>query len=82
MEREYKRLREVAEKSKSDARVHEHNAQRMVKGYTKIKNENENLYEANKKLLTQIKNSKIGRFFDTHRKEGESSQRGFDHWKQ
>ena len=48
----------------------------MAEGYTKMKNENENLYEENKKLWTQIKNSKIGRFFDTHQKE---SQRGFDH---
>ena len=50
MEREYKRLRKIAEKSKNDARVHEHKAQRMVKGYTKVKNKNENLYEVNKKL--------------------------------
>ena len=50
MEREYKRLRKIAEKSKNDARMHEHKAQRMVKGYTKVKNKNENLYEVNKKL--------------------------------
>ena len=48
----------------------------MVEGYTKEKNENENLYEANKKVWTQIKSSKIGQFFDTHRKEGQSSQKG------
>ena len=52
----------------------------MAEGYTKMKNENENLYEENKKLWTQIKNSKIGRFFGTHQKERESSQRGSNHW--
>ena len=60
--------------------MHERKAQRMAKGYTKVKNENENLYEANKKPWTQIKSSKIEQFFGIHRKEGESSQKGFNHW--
>ena len=52
MEQEFKRLWEVAEKLKDNAQMHEHKAQRMVEGYTKVKNENENLCEANKKLWT------------------------------
>ena len=44
---------------KDKVRTHERKAQRMAEGYTKVKNENENLYEANKKLWTQIKSSKI-----------------------
>ena len=82
MEWEYKRLQKIAEKSKSDAWVHEDKAQRMVEGYTKVKNKNEKLYEANKKLWTQIKKSKTGRFFGTHWKEEESSQKGSDRWQQ
>ena len=48
MEQKYKRLQDVAEKSKENAREHEHKARKMTKGYTKVKGENENLYIANK----------------------------------
>ena len=73
MERKYKRLQEIIEKSKENARVHEHKARKMTKGYTKIKDENENLYIANKKLWVQVKDTKIGCFFGTQRREGEDS---------
>ena len=53
----------------------------MTKGFTKVKDENENLYIANKKLWEQNKNSRIGRFFRTQRREGEASQRESNHWK-
>ena len=54
----------------------------MEENYTKMKGENQNLYEANKKLWTQIKDSKIGRFFDTNQRESESSQRESNRWQQ
>ena len=44
IERKYKRLQEVAEKSEENARVHEHKDRKMTEGYTKVKGENENLY--------------------------------------
>ena len=50
IEQKYIRLQEAIEKSKSNARVHEHKAQSMVEGYTKVKRVNENLYMANTKL--------------------------------
>ena len=34
MERKYKRLQDIVEKSEENARVHEHKAQRMTEGYT------------------------------------------------
>ena len=49
--------------------------------YTKAKGENENLYEANKKLWEQNRNARIESFFGTQRREGESSQRESNHWK-
>ena len=52
----------------------------MTEGFTKVKDENGNLYIANKKLWEQNKNSRIGRFFGTQRREGEPSQRKFNHW--
>ena len=79
MERKYKRLQEITEKSEENARVHKHKAQKMTEGFTKVKDENENLYIANKKLWEQNKNSRIGRFFGTQRKEGEASQRESNH---
>ena len=42
MEQKYIRLQEVTEKSEEKACIHEHKAQRMTKGYTKVKSENEN----------------------------------------
>ena len=53
----------------------------MIEGYTKVKGENENLYIANKKLWEQNRNTRIGRFFGTQRREGEYSQRESNHWK-
>ena len=53
----------------------------MPEGFTKVKDENENLYIANKKLWEQNKNSRIGRFFGTQRRECEASQRESNHWK-
>ena len=50
MEQKYQRLQRAAETSDENANLHEHKAQRMTEGYTKIKSENENLYTANKKL--------------------------------
>ena len=52
----------------------------MTEGYIKMKGENENLYIANKKLWVQVKDTKIGRFFGTQRREGEASQRESNHW--
>ena len=46
----------------------------------KTKNENKNLYVANKKLCEQAKDTKIGRFFGTQRREGEAFQRESNHW--
>ena len=73
MEQKYLRLQEIADKAESNARVHEHKAQKMTDVYTKAKGENESLYIANKKLWEQNMNTRIGRFFGTQRKEGESS---------
>ena len=81
MERKYKMLQEVVEKSEENARVHEHKARKMTKGYTKVKGENENLYIANKKLWVQVKDTKIGCFFGTQRREGKTSQRESNYWK-
>ena len=73
MERKYKGLQEITEKSEKNARVHEHKARKMIEGYTKMKGENENLYIANKRLWVQVKNTKIGHLFGTQRREGEAS---------
>ena len=70
MEQKYFRLQEVADKVESNARVHEHKAQKIVDVYTKAKSENKNLYIANKKLWGQVKNSKMGCFFGTQKREG------------
>ena len=80
MEQKYIKLQEVEEKSKENDRIHEHKARRMAEGYTKVKNENENLYMVKKKLWVQIKDTKIGRFFGTQRKEGETSQKKSNCW--
>ena len=53
----------------------------MEEGYTKVKSDNEKLYMANKKLWVQIKDTKIGQFFDTQRKEKEASQKKSNCWK-
>ena len=45
-----------------------------------MKGEKENLYIANKKLWVQVKDTKIGHFLSTQRKEGEASQRESNHW--
>ena len=50
MEQKYLKLQEIADKAENNARVQEHKAQRMVDVCTKVKDENENLYIANKKL--------------------------------
>ena len=65
MEHKYIRLQEIVEKLEENACIHEHKAQRMTEGYTKVKSENENLYDANKKLWVQIRDNKIGRFSGT-----------------
>ena len=80
MERKYKKLQKIAEKSEENTRVHEHKARKMTEGYTKVKCENENLYIANKKLWVQVKDTKIKHFFGTQRREGEASQRESNHW--
>ena len=81
MEQKYKKLQEIAEKSKENARVHKHKARKITKGFSKVKDENENLYIANKKLWEQKKNSRIGRFFGTQQREREAFQRESNHWK-
>ena len=50
MEQKYLRLQKIVEKSEENAHIHEHKAQRMIKGYVKVKSESENLYTAKKKL--------------------------------
>ena len=70
----------MVEKSEKNTRVHEHKAWNVTEGYTKVKGENENLYIANKKLWVQVKDTKIGHFFGTQRKEGEAFQRETKHW--
>ena len=50
MEQNYLRLQKTADKAESNAWVQEHKAQRMIDVCTKVKDENENLYIANKKL--------------------------------
>ena len=73
MEQKYLRLQEVANKAENNTRIYKHKAQRMTKDYTKTKSETENLYIANKKLWGQVKDTKIRRFFGTHRRYGEVS---------
>ena len=73
MEQKYKKLQKIAEKSEENARVHEYKDRKMTEVFTKVKDENENLYIANKKLWEQNMNSRIGRFFGTQRREGEAS---------
>ena len=68
IEKKYLRLEKIANKTKSNARIHERKAQRMTDVYTKTKSENENLYIANKKLWEQNRNTKIGLFLG-HSKE-------------
>ena len=80
MELKYKRLQEIAKKSEKDVRVHEHKARKMIEGNTKVKDENKNLYIANKKLWVEVKDTKIGHFFGTQCKEGKASQRESNHW--
>ena len=63
------------DKAESNARIYERKAQRMADVCAKKKNENENLYIANKKLCGQAKDTRIGRFFGTQQREGEASQR-------
>ena len=70
----------MAEILEENARVHEHKAWKMTEGYTKVKDENENLYIANKKLWVQVKITKIGHFFGTQRREEEASQKESNHW--
>ena len=82
MEQENKRLREKSEKWEDQAQKQKYKIQRMEENYTKMKGENQNLYEANKKLWTQIKDSKVGQFFGTNRREGESSQGQSNRWQQ
>ena len=79
MEQKYLKLQEIADKAESNAQIHEHKVQKMTDVYAKAKGENENLYIANKKLWEQNRNTRIGRFFGTQRKEGESSQRESNH---
>ena len=81
MEQKYLRLQETADRAESNDRIQEHKAQKMVDVCARVKNETENLYIANKKLWEQNKNTRIGRFFGTQRREGESSQRESNHWK-
>ena len=64
----FRSLQETADKAESNARVHEHKAQKMTDVYAKAKGENKNLYIANKKLWKQNKNTWIG-FFLEHSKE-------------
>ena len=73
MEQKYLRLQEIAGRVESNARIQEHKAQKMVDVCTKAKDKTENLYIANKKLWEQNRNTRIGRFFGTQRREGESS---------
>ena len=73
------RLQKTADKAESNAWIQEHKAQRMKDVYTKAKDENENLYIANKKLWEQNRNIRIGFFSRTQRREGESSQRESNH---
>ena len=80
IEQKYFRLQKMADNAKSNARVHERKAQRMVDVYTKAKSEKKNLYIANKKLWEQVKDTKIGCFFGTQRRECETSQTESNHW--
>ena len=61
--------------------MHEHKARKMTGDYTKVKGENENLYIANKKLWVQVKDTMIGCFFGTQRREGKASQKESNHWR-
>ena len=80
MEHKYLRLQEIENKAESNARVHKRKAKRMTDVCAKTKNENENLYIANKKLCGQVKDTRIRRFFGTQQREGEASQKEFNHW--
>ena len=80
IEQKFIRLQEITEKSKENTRIHEHKAQRMTKGYTKMKSKNENLYTVNKKLWVHIKDNKIGRFSGTRCRKGEASQKESNCW--
>ena len=80
MERKYLRLQETADMAKSNAWVQEHKAQRMANVCAKAKDKTENLYIVNKKLWEQNKNTRIGRFFGTQRREGGASQRASNRW--
>ena len=73
MEQKYEKLQEVVEKLEENARIHEHKAWKMIEGYTQVKGKNENLYIANKKLWGHVKDTKIGCFFGTQRRESEAS---------
>ena len=75
IEQKYLRLQKTADRAESNAKIQEHNAQKMVDVCAKAKDETENLYIANKKLWEQNRNTRIGCFFRTQRREGESSQR-------
>ena len=81
MERKYLRLQEIVDKAKSNARILKHKVEKMVDVCAKANDETENLYIANKKLWEQNKNTRIGRFFGTQRRESESSQKEYNHWK-
>ena len=80
MEQKYLRLQKVAEESEENVHLHEHKAQKMTEGYTKVKGENENLYIANKKLWLKVKDIKIRCFFGTQHGKGEASQRESNRW--
>ena len=73
MEQKYLRLQETADKAESNARIQKHKVQKMADVCAKAKDETENLYIANKKLWEQNRNTRIGRFFGTQRRECESS---------
>ena len=65
IEQKYLRLQKTVDKAKSNALVHKRKVKRMIEVCAMTKNENENLYIANKKLCGQVKDTRIGRFFGT-----------------
>ena len=73
MEQKYLKLQEIADKAKNIAQIHEHKVQKMTNICAKAKGEKENLYIANKKLWEQNRNTRVGRFFCTQRRECEAS---------
>ena len=79
MEQKYLRLQKLAENSEENGCMHEHKAQRTTEGYIKVKSENVNLYIANKNMWVQIKDTRIGCFFGTQRREREASQKKSNH---